>query len=208
MLMTGTSHPTDSAILIRLAMPADAAAVLSLYEPFVLNSAITFELEPPGVNQMIQRITAAQKLHCWLVCQIGNDIAGYAYASEFRYRKAYRWITEVSVYVHEHFRRKGVARALYQAVHDLLKVQEYRSSMAVMTHPNKVSHAFHINYGFESVGVWERMGYKFNEWYGIEIFRLEMCESGSPVKEIKRVSEIPESQLRKIFNRAVSRIKK
>ena len=99
---------------IRMATPEDAAALLSIYAPLVRETAITFELEPPTVDTFRHRIRDTLARHPWLVCEHHGDLIGYAYAASHRARAAYRWSVETSTYVHAGYRRRGVARALYE----------------------------------------------------------------------------------------------
>ena len=100
---------------IRLAKPADAAAVLAIYAPYILDTAFTFETEVPSIEAFAQRIISYQENWPWLVYETNGFIAGYTYATKHRERAAYQWCVESSVYVHNNFKQKGIAKALYNA---------------------------------------------------------------------------------------------
>src|SRR5262245_43854596 len=134
--------------MIRLAAKEDAVGMLEIYAPFILNSGITQETEIPVLADFQQRISATLRERPWLVCEINNQVAGYAYAGKHRDRKGYQWCTEPSVYVGEKFSRVGVARALYTALFDILRLQGYINAYAVITLPNERSVAFHEKFGF------------------------------------------------------------
>ena len=85
--------------LVRSAIGADAAACAAIYRPYVLDTVITFEAEPPTVDEMAARIAAARVTHEWLVLEVDGDFAGYAYAHQFNSRAAYQWSVETSIYV-------------------------------------------------------------------------------------------------------------
>jgi phosphinothricin acetyltransferase len=149
---------------IRLAAPADAAAMLAIYAPIVRDTIISFELEPPTLAEMRGRIESGWPGWPWLVCERAGELLGYACASQHRTRAAYRWSADSSVYVHADARRAGVARALYTALFAILKLQGFRNAYAGITLPNPASVAFHEALGFEPVGVYRNVGYKLGAW--------------------------------------------
>ncbi|MFI5130959.1 MAG: GNAT family N-acetyltransferase, partial [Chitinophagales bacterium] len=107
--------------MIRLARPKDADGILTIYAPYVANTSFTFETEVPSVQDFSNRITSYLINWPWLVCEIEGKIAGYAYGSKYRDRTGYQWCVECSVYIHDDFRRKGIATALYTALFEILK---------------------------------------------------------------------------------------
>ena len=114
---------------IRSAEESDAPAIRDIYAPFVSDGATSFEADPPDVPTMTQRIRDIREKLPWLVFEAGGQVLGYAYASIHRPRKAYQWCVEVSVYVDGRARRKGVGRALYASLFDLLRRQGYRERL-------------------------------------------------------------------------------
>ncbi len=125
---------------IRAATPADGAACAAIYAPYVTDTVISFETEPPTAAEMAARIAAA---HAWFVLEDGSGIAGYAYASTFHPRAAYRWACEVSVYLELGRRRTGAGRALYDVLLPHLTERGYRTAIAGMTLPNAASEGLH-----------------------------------------------------------------
>ena len=105
---------------IRLATPHDAAGVQAIYAPVVRETAISFELEPPTVDDMEKRIGEVVERMPWLVCEHRGEVLGYAYASPHRVRAAYQWSVDVSIYIDARARRLGVGRGLYQSLFALL----------------------------------------------------------------------------------------
>ncbi|WP_017569007.1 GNAT family N-acetyltransferase [Nocardiopsis halotolerans] len=160
--MTGT--PT---LTVRDATPTDAPACARIYAPYVTDTAITFEYEPPTDEQMAQRITAAQRHHAWLVLEDADTVVGYAYGGPFRSRTAYQWTCEVSVYLRSERRRTGAGRALYQALLPRLAQRGMRTAVACMTLPNDASLGLHRSLGFEDVGVMHRVGHKHGAWHDV-----------------------------------------
>ena len=190
----------DTKATIRLADVSDASGILKIYRPIVETTSISFEWKCPTVEQMESRIEDCFMRHCWLVCQMKGEVGGYAYSSQFRKREAYGWVSEVSVYVAEKHRRNKVAYALYDALHGVMKLQGYRTSMAVMTTPHPISRSFHINFGFSSMARLKNMGNKFGRWYGIEILRLDLCVMNAPMQTILPVNKLDRAELLRLFS--------
>ena len=152
---------------IRDARPDDAAALLDIYRPFVTETTVSFELEPPTVAEFERRIASAQSEWAWLVAERHGDVAGYAYASAFRTRAAYRWTVEVSAYVHPTHRGQGIAGALYRRLFGVLIARGYCNAYAGIALPNDASIGFHRSLGFTAVGVFHRAGRKFGKWHDV-----------------------------------------
>jgi L-amino acid N-acyltransferase YncA len=157
---------TDPAI-VRSASVRDAVACAAIYAPYVSDTAISFELEPPGADHMAQRIAAALERHAWLVLEEDGRVCGYAYGGPFASRPAYRWSCEVSVYVARGATRRGVGRRLYTALLDRLAERGYRTAVAGMTLPNEASARLHRAMGFQPVGIYREIGYKLGAWHDV-----------------------------------------
>jgi L-amino acid N-acyltransferase YncA len=168
--MTTTYPPASPAIvpgmasLVRDATPDDAAACAAIYAPYVTDTAISFELEPPGAAEMAERIAAA---HAWLVLEADGRVRAYAYGATFRSREAYRHSCEVSVYVERGYERAGAGRTLYGALLARLTDLGFRTAVAGMTLPNDASVALHAAMGFEPVGTYREIGFKFGAWHDV-----------------------------------------
>lgn len=175
---------------IRLATPDDAPGVLDIYAPIVRDTSISFELEPPSVDEVRTRIETTLATYPWIVCEIDGSMAGYAYASRFRARAAYDWSAEVTVYVHEAHRKRRVGVGLYAALLDMMRSQGFRMAIAGVTIPNEASMRLHTRMGFTSVGVFERCGRKFNAWHAVAFLDLDLGDAGEPVPSIKSMVEM------------------
>ncbi|GAA4535235.1 arsinothricin resistance N-acetyltransferase ArsN1 family B [Amycolatopsis samaneae] len=149
---------------IRDATTSDAEACAAIYAPYVIDTTITFETEPPTASEMARRIAAANEKHAWLVLEDDGQVAGYAYGGPFKDRAAYRWSCEVSVYLERGRRRTGGGRALYTALFDRLAERGFRTAVAGMTLPNDASVGLHRAMGFEPVGTYRRIGWKHGAW--------------------------------------------
>lgn len=149
----------------------------------MLESAITFETEPPTVSEMARRIAAAVESHAWLVAEAEDRIIGYAYAGPFAVRPAYRWSCEVSVYLEFGRRRTGAGRALYQALLPRLVERGYRVAVAKMALPNEASMGLHRAFGFRPVGVLQRIGWKNGAWHDVAIAQLDLVSGDTAPTE-------------------------
>ena len=158
------------ALHVRDATMADAAACAALYAPFVLDTAVTFETEPPDAAEMARRIAQAQAKHAFLVLEeeradgSAGPVWGYAYGRPFKERAAYRFSCEVSVYLHPSAHGRGAGRRLYEALLDRLAALGYRTAAAGMTQPNEASGRLHAALGFEPVGTFRAVGWKLGAW--------------------------------------------
>ena len=152
---------------IRLASSHDAPMLHAIYVPFVINTPVSFELVPPTEQEMSQRIEQILQTHPWLVCEEQGELLGYAYASQHRTRQAYQWSVDVSAYVHERWRGKGVGKALYTSLFALLRLQGFYNVYAGIALPNPASVALHEAMGMRQVGVYSQVGYKLGVWHDV-----------------------------------------
>jgi L-amino acid N-acyltransferase YncA len=164
---------------VRPATSADADACAAIYAPYVEETAISFELVPPGAAEMAQRIDAALATHAWLVLEERGRVRGYAYGAALHRRAAYRWSCEVSVYVERDRRGTGAGRALYEALFARLAERGYLRAVAGMTLPNAASVGLHRAMGFESVGVYRRIGFKLGSWHDVEMAQRSLGPGGA-----------------------------
>jgi L-amino acid N-acyltransferase YncA len=165
--------------IIRLATEADAAQILEIYAPFCRGTTVSFETEPPTLAEVRRRIAKTLAAFPWLVCDDDGRILGYAYASTHRERAAYVWSVEVSVYVREGRRRRGLGRALYTSLFAILRLQGYRNALAGVTLPNPGSEGLHGALGFQPVGIYRHIGYKGGGWHDVAWSQLTLREPES-----------------------------
>jgi phosphinothricin acetyltransferase len=157
-----SDHPN-----VRVASRQDAVACAVIYAPYVTDTAISFETDPPSPSEMAGRIDAISRTHAWLVLEDAGRVVGYAYGALFNRRPAYRWACEVSVYIEPGRRRTGAGRALYEALFPALVDRGYRVAVAGMTLPNDASVGLHRAMGFEPVGTFRRIGFKHGSWHDV-----------------------------------------
>jgi phosphinothricin acetyltransferase len=160
---------------IRDAEPArDAAACAAIYAPHVEDGPVSFEERAPEAAEMAARIERYGASHAWLVAEGEGKVVGYAYATAFNERPAYRWSTSVSVYTAEDARGQGLGRALYEALFDRLRERGFRMACAGITLPNVASEGLHNGLGFELVGVNREIGWKQGAWRDVGWYQLEL----------------------------------
>ncbi|MFL5824692.1 MAG: arsinothricin resistance N-acetyltransferase ArsN1 family B [Solirubrobacteraceae bacterium] len=157
----------------------DAAACAEIYAPFVRDTPISFEEQPPDAAELAHRITEVSGSYPWLVAEDEGQVVGYAYAGPHRQRAAYRWAADVAVYVAPDQRRRGVGRALYEALLALLARQGIRVACAGITLPNEASVRLHEALGFQPVGVYRRIGWKAGAWHDVGWWQLELLAPDS-----------------------------
>lgn len=153
---------------IRPVTQNDAAAIAAIYAPYVADTAITFEIDVPTVADFTQRIATITSTHPFLVAEDSDGtVVGYAYASPYKGRAAYDWTVEVSIYIDQTVRSQGIGSALYDALEDQLTQAGIVNFLACIALPNDPSIAFHTKRGYEEVGHFKGVGYKFDRWHDI-----------------------------------------
>lgn len=167
-------------MVVRPATLDDAPACAAIYAPYVTDTAVSFEEEPPDVAEMARRMEAA---HVWLVLEDEGEVVGYAYAGTFHARAAYRWATETSVYLRRGFERRGGGRALYAVLLPLLKERGFTSAITGMTLPNPGSVGLHASLGFEPVGTYRNIGFKHGAWHDVAWAQLLLADGDSAPDE-------------------------
>ena len=172
---------------IRLARPSDAATLLAIYAPYVENTAITFEYEVPTVEDFATRIEKTLGKYPYLVAEEDGAILGYAYASTYYARAAYDWAVELSVYVSQDARGKGVGSKLYDELEDLLGQVGYIHFLACISLPNEASLALHLKRGYQQVAHFPKIGYKFERWHDIIWLQKSLDKVAEPIKLLKEM---------------------
>lgn len=152
---------------LRFARPADAAGILAIYGPIILQSPASFQVTPPSLEEMEAKIAQTMVHYPWLVYEKGGQIWGYAYGTSHRERAAYQWSVETSVYIHSDARRQGLGTLLYEALLQILALQGYFRAFAGIVLPNAGSVRLHESVGFTALGVFENVGYKLKQWHDV-----------------------------------------
>jgi L-amino acid N-acyltransferase YncA len=176
---------TSGIAKIRDASEQDAEACAAIYAPYVTDTAITFEIDPPSPAEMSERIAAAGRTHAWLVLEDDGRVVGYAYGGPFKARAAYRWSCEVSVYLERGRRRTGAGRALYEALFERLAARGFRTAVAGMTLPNEASVGLHRALGFEPIGTYRKIGWKHDRWHDVAWAQRPLAADQDPPAEVR-----------------------
>ena len=158
--------------MIRDITIADAALICSIYNYFIENTAITFELTPVEEPEMARRITEITKNYPWIVYEENGEIIGYAYASKWRDRPAYRFVTETTVYIRKGDERKGIGSLLYTDLLRKLKLKHFHAAIGCITLPNPASVTLHEKLGFANVAHFREVGFKFDQWQDVGFWQL------------------------------------
>lgn len=164
-------------MIVRAAVPdTDAAAIAAVYAQTGVATAASMEERAPDAPEMAGRIRTITGRYPWLVAELDGAVAGYAYATEHRWRSAYRWAADVTVYVSPAHHRQGVGRSLYGALLPALRQQGLHSALAGITLPNPGSVGLHQAFGFELVGVYRDIGFKLGRWHSVGWYQLRLRE--------------------------------
>lgn len=185
--------------IIRLATPADSEAILSIYAPYVRDTAISFETEVPTVDAFSRRIETICKQYPYLVYSIDGQIIGFAYASRHRERAAYCYSVDVSIYVLPRYHGANVAHQLYRCLFDILRALGYRNAYAGYRIPNDKSMRFHQKFGFVPVGTYHNVGYKLGKWHDMTWLEKMIAAHDEQPGPLLSVTALPEEYLKHVL---------
>jgi phosphinothricin acetyltransferase len=157
---------------VRAATADDAHRIQAIYAPIVEQTTISFEEVAPTVVEMAERIGSISETYPFLVAQNSGSVVGFAYASQHRSRAAYKWSTDVTVYVANEMRRAGVGRSLYMELLQQLLDRGFHAAFAGIALPNAGSIALHEAVGFKHLGTYKEVGYKFGSWRDVGWWQL------------------------------------
>lgn len=170
-----------SSVKIRIADPSDAGEIKAIYTPFVERTAISFELDPPSVEEMAERIASTLPTYPYLVAEQDGEVLGYAYASQHRAREAYRWSADVTVYISPQAHRKGIGTALYEHLLSILRQQGFHAVYAGIALPNEGSVGLHESLGFMHIGTYPEVGFKQGKWHDVGYWRKALNDVSPPL---------------------------
>jgi L-amino acid N-acyltransferase YncA len=179
-------------VRLRPASADDAAAIAAIYAPYVAETIISFEAEPPPAEEIARRMAQHDGLYPWLVAAgPAGEIAGYAYAGPFRTRRAYRYSVETTIYVAAATHRRGMGRLLYAKLIETLTAQGFTQAIGVIGLPNPASVALHESVGFRHIGTNRGVGWKFGAWHDVGLWQRTLSEVDEPVGEPIPFAELP-----------------
>lgn len=181
---------------IRSASTDDAAAIAAIYAP-ACDQPTSFEVVAPTPAEMSARIAANTTHYPWIVLD-DEGVVGYAYASRHRERAAYAWSVDVSVYIAATHHRRGVGRALYAVLFEMLAAQGFYKAYAGITLPNDASTGLHAAVGFTPVGVYRGVGYKLGAWRDVAWFERELRPESDVPGEILPVPDLASPEWQRV----------
>lgn len=165
---------------IRRATEADVPAMLEIYDYFVSHTAVSFEYVTPSPEVFLQRWKEHTATYPWLVWEEEGRVLGYAYAGRAFERAAYAWNGEISCYLAEEIRGRGIGRRLYAEIEATLTRQGVRKLFAVVTSANEVSLAFHRALGYRECARFSQVGFKLGQWYDVIWMEKQLQPPGVP----------------------------
>ncbi len=173
---------------LRLATLADAEAIASIYAPWVRETGVSFELEPPTPLTIAARIAKVLELYPYLVLERGGELLAYAYATRVRERPAYDWVAETSVYVDRAAHRRGHGQQIYAALLDVLAIQGLCWAYGAITVASGAtepgpSQRFHARVGFERFARFPSVGFKHGRWWDVEWWRYPLVDASAGAPE-------------------------
>ncbi len=158
--------------MIRPVAPSDAAAIAAIYNPYIRDTTITFEEEPVSTEEMAARIAKVTADFPWLVWEEAGEVIGYAYASTWRTRHAYRFAVETAIYLASGQHGQGRGATLYQALLAELRQRGFHLVLGCLALPNDPSIRLHEKLGFKKVGHMTEAGWKFGAWVDVGFWEL------------------------------------
>ena len=174
MTAPSSAAPNSPALSIRFASPADAEALVAIYAPYILKTAITYEYEIPSTAEFARRIETYSAKYPYLVAELDGIPVGYAYACPLGSRPAFDWSVETAIYIREDCKGLGMGKALYEKLESILKAMGIRTMTAAVAsvehedpYLTNASIAFHLRMGFAPVGTFHNAGCKFGRWYDL-----------------------------------------
>lgn len=160
----------ESAVRIRPAVPSDAEVLTAIYDHYVLHTAITFDLEPPHLEERrawLGRFSEEGRHRCLVAAAEGAGPVGWASSSTFRAKGAYAPSVETSIYLAPEWTGRGLGSRLYAALFEALAGEDVHRAYAGITLPNPGSQALHRRFGFREIGVFREVGRKHGRWWSV-----------------------------------------
>ncbi|MCA9297850.1 MAG: N-acetyltransferase [Phycisphaerales bacterium] len=163
---------------VRPMQEADLASVASINDWYIVHAVANFHTAPLGEGGLRDDWIASRARYPWLVADDGSGsaVTGFAKASPWKGRCAYDWSAETTVYVHHAHQRKGVGRALYEALFEILEARGFRTLLAGITLPNDASVALHEAMGMTPCATFHKVGWKFDAWHDVGYWSRHLGE--------------------------------
>lgn len=165
---------SESAAVIRAFAAGDEDEIVAIYNWYITNTVITFEEQPISAEDMAARIQAGDETCPWFVVEVDNRVLGYAYATLWKPRSAYRSSRETSIYLHRAAIGKGLGKLLYKHLINELRKAPIHLLIGGIALPNAGSVALHESLGFTPVGKFCEVGKKFGKWVDVAYWQLDL----------------------------------
>jgi phosphinothricin acetyltransferase len=160
-------------VVIRRASAADSEAIARIYNHYVLNTVVTFEEEPVSAQVMAARVAEVQGASLpWLVAEVDGAVIGYAYASKWKIRSAYRYSVETTIYLQHGREGRGIGTILYSELLPILRASGIHVAVGGAALPNEASVALHERLGFKHVATFREVGFKHDRWVDVAYWQL------------------------------------
>jgi len=183
----------------RFVKESDAKDILAIYEPYVKETAITYECEMPSLEEFKKRISDISADYPYIVCVFDEKIVGYAYAHRQMERDAYQWNAELSVYIDNKYFRHGIGRKLYCILIEMLVLQNVKNVYGGVTSPNANSEGLHESMGFVKLGTYHSTGYKCGAWHDVSWFEKQIGDYSDKPESFKSIKLSDKSKLNEIL---------
>lgn len=157
-------------IKFRKVKMSDAKDLLDIYNFYIENTVATFEYDTLFLDEFTSRIEDICKEYPYIVCEYKDKIIGYAYAHQFKSRQAYRWSSELTIYLHKDYLGLGIGKKFYSLLIEILKLQNVKVLYGCVTSNNEKSIKLHEKLGFDMIGVYHNSGYKMEQWLDVTWF--------------------------------------
>ncbi len=187
---------------VRLAVPADSAALLRVYGQYI-DTPITFEYALPSEAEFAARIAEISRDYPYLVCtEDSGQIIGFSYAHRPAERAAYQWDAELSIYLDRNSTSRGLGRRLYGLLFQLLRLQGIRTVYGSITLPNAKSEGLHRKLGFQPVGVFHNTGWKNGQWWDVIWLEKPIAPYDAKPEPLRSIRDIPPEQIAALLRAA------
>ena len=184
---------------IRFVTFNDIPRILEIYTPYITDTTISFEYEPPSLEEFTARVQTTSSKYPYLVYERDSVILGFAYGSPYQERIAYNFDADLSVYLAPEAQKGGIGRKLYTCLLDLLQKQGFYNVYACITATNQRSIDFHKSLGFRDLGAHPRAGYKFDQWLDIVWMDKQLPQASDLPQPHKPITAFNNDDILKLF---------
>lgn len=184
---------------IRQVQLSDAEQILKVYAPFITGTCISFEYVVPSIEEFTQRIAGISAEYPYIILEADGEIVGYAYAHRYLERVAYSWDVEVTIYLAPKVQGKGLGVVLYDALENLLALQNIKNLYSCITGDNVHSIEMHRSMGYELIGTFPKAGFKHDRWLDVVWMAKTIGEKENAPLAVVPFAEVEESAVEKVL---------